>query len=286
MTLHRREILLLGVFFAVIYLVCSLYSLDEKVREQSVPTEVFSSANVDPFDLNRGSEIDFVDGVPIFPWARPVVILQGSDFNMGCQYAEQLAQIFGPWILGLLDCDFSNGQLRALKGYEWYIKKYAPEMIGFFEGMVKGAKDRGVILTYEQVLAQFCLGVKGNGYLETPLDQPGYPRELESPQISPSALSSKNSASQMPTKCGSAAAWGTATKDGKVITSGSSDGDDHFNVTVICFPEDGNAYIHTPYYAVGPWVSAGGHSGMNAKGLVYVHHGVTQTAQELGKKPR
>jgi hypothetical protein len=70
------------------------------------------------------------------------------------------------------------------------------------------------------------------------------------------------------------------------MTSGSSDGSDHFNVTIVSFPSDGNAYIHSPYYAVGPWVSAGGHSGMNDKGLVYVHHGVTQTAQAQGKKPR
>jgi hypothetical protein len=57
-------------------------------------------------------------------------------------------------------------------------------------------------------------------------------------------------------------------------------------VTLVCFPDKGNAYIHSPYYAVGPWVSAGGHSGMNDKGVVYVHHGVTQTAQTIGRKPR
>jgi hypothetical protein len=239
-----------------------------------------------------------VDGVPIFPWARPVVILQGSDFEMGYQYSQQLAQIFGAWILELLDCDFSDGQLRALKGYEWYIKKHAPEMIGFFEGMVQGAKDRGVPLTYEQILAQFCLGVKDDKYLEASADQTGYPEELdaeplqaqESTEGSLHSLQQrsplKSSQGENPLKCGSAAAWGTATEDGKVITSGSSDGDDHFNVTIICFPEDGNAYVHTPYYAVGPWVSAGGHSGMNDKGLVYVHHGVTQTAQAQGKKSR
>jgi len=134
-------------------------------------------SHINPFDMDQGLEIDFVDGVPIFPWARPVVILKGSDHEMGCQYVRQLAQIFGAWILELLDCDFSEGQFKALKGYEWYIKKHAPEMIGFIEGMVVGAKDVGVTLTYEQVLAQFCLGVKDGKYLETPPDQAGYPED-------------------------------------------------------------------------------------------------------------
>ena len=228
-----------------------------------------NTGNVDTVEIGTEPEIDFVDGVPIFPWARPVVILQGTDFEMGYQYARQLTQVFGTWILDLVDVDFSEEQLKALKGYQWYIEKHAPEMIDFVKGMAQGAKGAGVSLTYNQVLAQFCLGVENREYLETPPDQPGYPEGGEKIE-----------------KCGSCAAWGSATKDGKVVTAGSSDGKDHFNVTIVCFPDEGNAYIHSPYYAVGPWVSAGGHSGMNDKGLVYVHHGVTQSAQSMGKKPR
>jgi hypothetical protein len=293
MTIIRKGTFVLAIFVFVLHLVCSLSALDENGSECGTQGAKLSKTQVNPLDLDQGPEIEFVDGVPIFPWARPVVILQGSDFEMGYQYSQQLAQIFAPWILELLEYDFSDGQLRALKGYEWYIKKHAPEMIGFFEGMVQGAKDRGVPLTYDQVLAQFCLGVHKDGYLETPADQTGYPEELEKErptdilmQNPPHLVLQKSSQKETPSKCGSAAVWGTATKDGKVITSGSSDGDDHFNVTIVCFPEDGNAYIHSPYYAVGPWASAGGHSGMNDKGLVYVHHGVTQTAQAQGKKPR
>jgi hypothetical protein len=229
-------------------------------------------SQINPFALDQGPEIEFVDGVPIFPWARPVVILQGSDFEMGYQYAKQLKQIFGTWILDLINTELSDNQEKALKGYEWYMKIYSPGVIEFIKGIVKGAKESSIDLTYNQVLAQFCLGVKDGEYVNTPSDQPGYPEDL------------KNQPTR--SKCGSAAAWGTATKGQKVITSGSSDGDDHFNVTIVFFPEDGNAFIHSPYYAVGPWISAGGHSGMNDKGLVYVHHGVTQTAQDQGKKPR
>jgi hypothetical protein len=275
---QKKHILKISVFALIFYQLCFSFACRTKSDEPGPQGAARLRTQVHPFDIDKEPEIEFVNGVPIFPWARPVVILKGSDFEMGYQYARQLAQIFGAWILELVNCDLSVRQLKALKGYEWYIKKQAPEMIGFFKGMTEGAKKVGVALSYEQVLAQFCLGVQKGEYLDTPADRPGYPDEIENPRPSPPR--------ENPLKCGSVAAWGTATKDGKVITSGSSDGNDHFNVTIICFPEDGNAYIHSPYYAVGPWVAAGGHSGMNDKGLVYVHHGVTQTAQDQGKKPR
>jgi hypothetical protein len=275
---RQIHILKIGVSGVIICLFCLTIACGTKGGARNAQRGAHPGTQINPFDIDKKPEIEFVDGVPIFPWARPVVILKGSDFDMGYQYARQLAQIFGAWILELVNRNLSDRQLKALKGYEWYIKKQAPEMIGFFKGMMEGAKKVGVALTYEQVLAQFCLGVQKGEYLDTPADQSGYPKEIKNQRPS--------SPSEYLRKCGSVAAWGTATKDGKVITSGSSDGNDHFNVTMICFPKDGNAYIHSPYYAVGPWVSAGGHSGMNDKGLVYVHHGVTQTAQDQGKKPR
>jgi hypothetical protein len=267
-----------GALALIICLFCLSLGCGNKSGAPGPQKATQPSTQINLFDIGKEPEIEFVDGVPIFPWARPVVILKGSDFEMGYQYARQLAQIFGAWILELVNCNLSDRQLKALKGYEWYIKKQAPEMIEFFKGMAEGAKKVGVVLTYEQVLAQFCLGVQNGEYQNTPSDQPGYPKEIQNQSVS--------SSSENPPRCGSVAAWGKATKDGKVITSGSSDGGDHFNVTMMCFPQSGNAYIHSPYYAVGPWVSAGGHSGMNDKGLVYVHHGVTQTAQDQGKKPR
>ncbi len=244
------------------------------------PVSSNQTSNPDPFQSVSIPEIDFIDGVPIFPWARPVVILKGSDYTMGYQYATQLSHVFGSWILQIIDVELSPDQINALRAYEWYIKKHAPEMIAFFNGMVAGIKEQGIDVTYEEVLAQFCLGVdENNEYLTPTSQQTGYSEDLGSESV-------LNRDDATPEKCGSCAAWGKATVNGKVITSGSSDGDDHFNVTIVCFPDSGNAYIHSPYLAVGSWVSAGGHSGMNDQGVVYVHHGVTQTAQSMGKQPR
>lgn len=260
----------LRIYFFIISIIC--FSVINVIgqTEKSFQNTFKKTLNFDPFKSISIPEIEFVDGVPIFPWAKPVVILKGSDYEMGYQYSKQLSQIFGVWILKIIEHEFTLEQSKAIKGYEYYIKKHTPEMIDFFKGMVNGAKDVGVDISYEEVLAQFCLGVTESGGYKTPLsDQPGFPEDIDDSH-----------------RCGSCAAWGKATEDGKVITSSSSDGNDHFNITLICFPDSGNAYIHSPYYAVGPWVSAGGHSGMNDKGVVYVHHGVTQTAQSIGKNPR
>lgn len=42
-----------------------------------------------------GAEIDFAEGVPIPPNVRPVIILSGSDYEIGNQWFQQYVQIFG-----------------------------------------------------------------------------------------------------------------------------------------------------------------------------------------------
>ena len=153
----RKRMFIIGIITLVGSLLGTLYAYKDGKTEHTYNGANIQKSVNDPFVMDQGPEIEFVDGVPIFPWARPVVILQGSDFKMGYQYARQLSQIFGSWILELINCEFTEGQKKALKGYEWYIKKYSPKMIEFIKGMVEGAKDSNVMLTYDQVLAQFCV---------------------------------------------------------------------------------------------------------------------------------
>ncbi len=46
---------------------------------------------------SNGAEILFADDVPLVPTICPVVVLEGSDFDMGRQYARQIIEIYGPW---------------------------------------------------------------------------------------------------------------------------------------------------------------------------------------------
>ncbi len=64
----------------------------------------------------NGTEILFAGDAPLVPEINPVVILQGSDFEMGYQYARQLVEIYGPWILQRkTGKEFSTEDLTCLR---------------------------------------------------------------------------------------------------------------------------------------------------------------------------
>ena len=205
-------------------------------------------------------EIAFVDGVPMPPSVRPLIIVQGSDFELGYQYFQQLVQIYGTWIPShkwgfLYYCvplhrkTLTAEELGALKQFETYIEKYAPEWIDILGGMAAGATDAGVPLTYQDLLAFYVL-------YEALF--PWSPKSFVIPNRP---------------ACSGFAAWGRATKDGGLVCAGS--GDDNagfFAHTVMVFPESGNNFIASPYNMPG-FGGHPSHPGMNCKGLAHVHHG-------------
>jgi len=77
------------------------------------------------------------------PSVLPVIVLQGSDYNMGYQYYQQVNQLFGSSVLKAMQVPggFTDQQLLALKAYQWYIQKYTPEYIQMFEGMAAFCGD-------------------------------------------------------------------------------------------------------------------------------------------------
>lgn len=133
-------------------------------------------------------EISFSGEVPIPPNIRPVIIVKGSDYEMGYQYYQQLVQIFGPWVsthqrIGfpprgpwlfkeIKHQDFSKVELTLIKKQEKYIKQHAPETLSMFEGMAQGATDSGISLSFIDVLAHFL------GYPGPPFNMGGDLKEL------------------------------------------------------------------------------------------------------------
>ena len=204
------------------------------------------------------TEIKFADGVPLVPEITPIVILNGTDFEMGQQYAKQIVQIFGKWILEQkANQDFTKTDLEVMRKWEDQHKKYTPEILEFCKGWVQGAKDAGIIMSYEDVLD---LWVGHKEPATNPLNA-----ESGMPELPPLA-------------CSGNAAWGKATKDGKLVTGSSGDHSMSYQVTIIAFPKNGNNYIYSPFSAIGSLPTVGdcwffGHPAMNDKGLAYVHHG-------------
>jgi hypothetical protein len=101
----------------------------------------------------QNSEILFAGGVPIVPQINPVIILQGSDFEMGRQYAQQVVEIFGKWVFARHAAHpFSPAEKAELSRWEAQIQQHAPEIIGFCQGWAAGATEAGVAMSYEDVL--------------------------------------------------------------------------------------------------------------------------------------
>jgi hypothetical protein len=226
--------------------------------------DMLYSKSEEPLDLHdpelcsNGTEILFAEGAPLVPEINPIVILQGSDFDMGYQYAQQLVQVYGKWILERkAGRQFSADELDCLHRWEDQLAIYAPEILRMCEGWSAGAKDLGISMSYEDVVdiwtghrppAETYLGL-GDG---EPFMAPPY--------------------------CSGAAVWGKATKDGNLVTVSTGDHDCHHMATIIAFPESGNNFMITPFGVTGDLPKLGGiymfgHPGMNNQGLAYVEHG-------------
>lgn len=230
-------------------------------------------------NIRVAAEIPYAGEVPLTPNVRPVITLSGSDYDMGYQWYQQIVQIFG---YGPLEerayKKFNDQEIKALKAFHWYIRKYVPEMIALMKGMVKGANDAGVSLTYEQVLAKWAIDpirheseffqkmtscsdeekAKRSGFATYPI-----PAESEDEKLPPDE------------DCSGFAAWGRTTKDGRLVCAGNGDHQiilgvneiNNFEYVVVMYPKVGNNLIVS--------TSTGGcwHSSMNNKGVVYAHHG-------------
>ncbi len=207
---------------------------------------------------SENTEIMFADDVPLIPEINPIIILQGTDYEMGYQYAQQLIQIFGPWILEKkAQVKFTDDERIILQKWEKEIATYAPEILELCKGWAAGASAAGVTMSYEDVLDIWT------GHIPPAKYYFGLGEELL----------------RLPTlACSGIAAWGQATPDGKLVTGSSGDHDATHTVSIIAFPKTGNNFIYTPFGATGDVPLIGncymfGHPGMNNKGLAYVHHG-------------
>lgn len=219
--------------------------------------------------------------VPLPPNIRPVIILKGSDYELGYQWYQQLIQIFGKWILeNISGKQWNSEQLKAIEIYEKYIKEYTPEWIEMMKGMAKGASDAGVPLSYQDVLAYMNRGPYQDvlGYMNRGPE--GMIHGATDLVVYPSASTKTVDGSQT-LGCSGFVAWGKATTDGRLVAMGNTDHELMAEVTIVVFPEDGgNRFITSPFYAtMGP---TGGHPGLNSKGLVNVHHAATRW---IGAKP-
>jgi hypothetical protein len=162
---------------------------------------------------------------PLPPTVIPVIILKGSDYDMGHQYAQQVIALFGPWFFqktpGVYE-PFTDTQIKALKAYQRNFRENFPEMIDYIKGMADGATAAGVPMTYTEAMAR-TTGTKPFPGTE--------PAESTSETLPPDET------------CAVWSAWGKTTKDGSLIAGDSFDAGFGLQFVTVAFPDTGNAYV-------------------------------------------
>ena len=180
------------------------------------------------------------------PGILPVVILSGSDYEMGYQYGQQVGPYLdrekeAKWASALQS--FSREKvLYMLKGNQHYIEKYTPENIEIMEGIADGATSAGFKLSYTDVLLMNCT-------LPKP-ETSTYPKGAEMDSL--------------PVKrCSVCSAWGSSTTNGELIGLDTLDsGEAAYGVVILAFPDKGNNYVCGAQAG-----EIGDHFLMNNKGL-------------------
>ncbi len=164
------------------------------------------------------------DSVP--PNILPVVILQGSDYQMGIQYGSQACayidqQREAKWAAALQR--MSREQvLRGLKINQGFVEKYTPEWIDFMRGMADGATAAGFPADFTDIMLLNCT-----------LPDPESPVPPEAGKGAPPEK-----------QCSVASAWGSAVKGGGLIGIDTLDTSDVMpGVVIVAFPDKGNAYM-------------------------------------------
>lgn len=264
-------------------------------------TNSAAARHADSLTLTRkGTEITFVDDIPLVPTVCPIVMLQGSSYEMGRQYVRQVIEIFGSWVFErLASREFTEQDRQTITTWHGHLERHTPEITEMAQGWVDEASEQGISLSYLSAIQLWtghfepiASGIQGHGVREL--------MSKASDEVAEQADSSylggvSTHESAIPAAaielCSGCCAWGDATVDGKLVTGSTTDHDCTFQVTIVAYPDHGNAFIYTPFSVNGFIPGLGqyyfaGHPGMNDKGLAYVHHGGglhgIETAEDRG----
>ncbi len=182
---------------------------------------------ISPFALVRSLGAQGKDVLP--PGILPVVIVGGSDYEMGFQYGQQagahiLLNTRAAWASALQRFS-QDGVRQALKANQHFIQRHTPENIEIMKGMAAGATAAGFDVSYEDALMMNCV-------LPDP-ETSHYPRGAEESDLPPRK------------SCSVCSAWGSATKDGRLIGLDTVDGggESFRAVIIVAFPDEGHDYM-------------------------------------------
>lgn len=195
----------------------------------------------------------------------PVVVVSGSNYEMGYRYALLVADLIYHNVAILkskLIRKYGNETMeKDMRVWAYYMEKYDPGLKEWLEGIQSGCRQKGHNVSYLDLVAITVYPAQMWARPDTP-----YPPEIG---IEPEVQTSK----QWPAPkagyhaCTSFAATDDATKDGKPIIAITKmvPIEVMHSLILIAFPDKGPSFIANPY--AGAVVQ---NSGMNSSGLAWV----------------
>ncbi|MEO1657752.1 MAG: hypothetical protein AAFR65_08520 [Pseudomonadota bacterium] len=272
--------------------VANAYSRKAKMSDLEALRDAAEEArSVAQDNLSSDYEIQRFLGAPIVPSICPIVVLTGSSYDMGRQYLEQVLEIYGAFAFeGLSGRTFGPEEKDSLRLWRRELEAHAPEIVEMAHGMASAAIDHGLGLTYDHCQFMWTGATP-------PVENPTMIGVLDAEVCSitgyfgAEATDETAEIDNTPDLCSGFASWGEATAGEKTIVGCTTDHDCTFQATIFAYPDDGRAFVYTPFSVNGSIPGVGrfffaGHPGVNEKGLCYVHHGgpcgCTEPQQDWG----
>ncbi len=203
-----------------------------------------------------------------------VVVVSGTEYEMGLQYGQQTAARLAHNVAiqknQLYEAYGQETVATDLKVWDYYIKTYTPAMAEWFRGMSDGCSREGYNLSYYDILLV--------SYYPSELwSRPNvaYPEEtgvkwegpIKRPEVTPA---------ERPHSCNAFAAAGKATPDGKsILALDSMVGLEAMdNIILLAFPTEG-----APFVTQSSAGKLAGNMGMNGNGFAWAMTAI------MGDKP-
>lgn len=194
----------------------------------------------------------------------PVIVVSGSNYEMGYQFAEQTAPlIYHNYSIAWKELVTVYGKEIAAKEmgiWAYYLWRYNPGLKDWYEGMSKGCKDNGYDLS---IIDLVSISLYPTQFWARP-DSP-YPEETqkEGTQEKPKAVASLRRVAEGHS-CTSISATGSATPDGKPVVAVTKmvPLQSMQSFILVAFPNKGPSFVTSP---MAGQVSA--NAGMNSTGF-------------------
>lgn len=207
-----------------------------------------------------------------------VVVVSGTNYEMGMQYGEQAAAAIVHNIAlfkSRLNSKFGSDKvLKDMQVWDYYLKKYDPIYVDWLRGIIEGCKRKGYTVTYLDLIALMVYPTQFWARPKAP-----YPPETRIASIgNPHVPLSQGEYHA----CTTFAAAGAKTPDGKPIhaITSMSPTETMDNIILLAFPKEGASFVSQTYAG-----RVNGNYAMNSKGFSWTMTAIMSDNPAWGMPP-